>query len=137
MRAVLTLQGMLANELALQGKDYPRLMSSLDAFRLATVGGAHGLKLDRVTGSLTPGKAADLVLLDANAANVAPLNNAVGAIVTLMDRSNVSTVICAGELRKWRGALIGHDLVKLRRELEASRDSIFAKTGFERDLFKA
>ena len=86
MRGVLTLQRMLANELALQGKEYPKLMSSLEALKLATIGGAKGLKIDRVTGSLTPGKDADIVLLDAEALNVAPLNNAVGAIVTLMDR---------------------------------------------------
>ena len=137
MRGVLTLQRMLANELALQGKDYPKLMSSLDALKLATVGGAKGLKLDHVTGSLTPGKQADIVLLDADAPNVTPLNNAVGAVVTLMDRSNVSTVLCAGEVKKWRGRLLGHDVAKLRGELEASRDYIFAKAGFERDLFKA
>ncbi len=137
MRGVLTLQRMLANELALQGKDYPKLMSSRDALKLATIGGAKELKLDHVTGSLTPGKDADIVLLDANALNVAPLNNAVGAIVTLMDRSNVSTVLCAGVVKKWRGALLGYDVPKLRAELEASRDYIFAKAGFERDLFKA
>jgi cytosine/adenosine deaminase-related metal-dependent hydrolase len=137
MRGVLTLQRMLANELALQGKDYPKLMTSRDALKLATIGGARGLKLDHVTGSLTPGKDADIVLLDANALNVAPLNNAIGAVVTLMDRSNVSTVICAGEVKKWRGALAGYDTAKLRAELEASRDYVFAKAGFARDLFKA
>ncbi|MDE3176704.1 MAG: amidohydrolase family protein [Pseudomonadota bacterium] len=137
MRSVLSLQRMLANELALQGKDYPKLMSSLDALKLATIGGAKGLKLDRVTGSLTPGKDADIVLLDANALNVAPLNNAVGAVVTLMDRSNVATVLCAGVVKKWRGALIGYDVAKLRGELEASRDFVFDKTGFARDLFQA
>ncbi|MDE3176477.1 MAG: amidohydrolase, partial [Pseudomonadota bacterium] len=85
----------------------------------------------------TPGKDADIVLLDANALNVAPLNNAVGAVVTLMDRSNVSTVLCAGVVKKWRGALLGYDVAKLRGELEASRDFVFAKTGFARDLFSA
>ena len=137
MRGVLTLQRMLANELALQGKDYPKLMTSLDALKLATVGGAKGLRLDRVTGSLTPGKEADIVLLDARALNVAPLNNAVGAIVTLMDRSNVSTVLCAGVVKKWRGALLDYDVGKLRAELEASRDYVFGKAGFARDLFQA
>jgi 5-methylthioadenosine/S-adenosylhomocysteine deaminase len=137
MRGVLTLQRMLANELALQGKDYPKLMTSLDVLKLATIGGAKGLKIEHATGSLTPGKDADIVLLDATALNVAPLNHAVGAVVTLMDRSNVSTVLCAGTVKKWRGALIGHDVAKLRTELEASRDYIFAKAGFERDLFKA
>ncbi len=78
----------------MQGKDYPKLMSVRDALELATMGGAKGLKIDGKTGSLTPGKDADIVLLDATALNVAPLNHAAGAVVTLMERSNVSTV-CA------------------------------------------
>jgi 5-methylthioadenosine/S-adenosylhomocysteine deaminase len=137
MRGVLTLQRMLANELALQGKEYPKLMSVWDVLRLATIGGAKGLKIDHRTGSLTPGKDADIILLDAAALNVAPLNHGPGAVVTLMDRSNVSTVLCAGQIRKWRGALAGYDIPKLRVELEASRDHVFATAGIERDLFGA
>ncbi|HEY5205689.1 MAG TPA: amidohydrolase family protein [Roseiarcus sp.] len=137
MRGVLTLQRMLANELALQGKEYPKLMSVWDALELATMGGAKGLKIESKTGSLTPGKEADIILLDATALNVAPLNHAPGAVVTLMDRSNVSTVLCAGQIKKWRGAVLGHDISKLRAELEASRDYVFAAMGIERDLFRA
>ena len=112
-------------------------MSVWDALRLATIGGAEGLKIDRRTGSLTPGKDADIILLDATALNVAPLNHAAGAVVTLMDRSNVSTVLCAGKIKKWRGATVGYDLPKLRGDVEASRDYVFAAAGIERDLFRA
>jgi 5-methylthioadenosine/S-adenosylhomocysteine deaminase len=82
--------------------------SGADAMRRgaahATIEGARGLKLDHRTGSLTPGKEADIILLDAEALNVAPLNNAAGAVVTLMDRTNVDTVIVAGRIRKWRAS---------------------------------
>ena len=105
MRGVLTLQRMYANELALQGKEFPKLMSVWDARRLATMGGAKGLKIEAKTGSLTPGKDADIILLAATALNVTPLNHAPGAVVTLMERSNVSTVLCAGQIKKWRGAI--------------------------------
>ena len=108
--------------LALQGKEHPKLMSVWDALRLATMAGARGLRIDAITGSLTPGKEADIILLDATALNVAPLNHAPGAVVTLMDRSNVSTVLCAGQIKKWRGDIVGYEVPKLRAELEASRD---------------
>ncbi|MGC2787340.1 MAG: amidohydrolase family protein [Roseiarcus sp.] len=137
MRGVLTLQRMLANELALQGKDYPKLLSVWDAVRFATIEGAKGLKIDSRTGSLTPGKGADIILLDATALNVAPLNHVAGAVVTLMERSNVSTVLCAGQIKKWRGGVVGYDIPKLRAELGASRDYVFAAAGIERDLFRA
>lgn len=136
MRSAITFQRMVANEKALRGEDYPKLLSAIDAIRFATIEGARGLKLDHKTGTLTPGKEADIILLDATALNVAPLNHVPGAVVTLMERSNVSTVICAGQVRKWQGHLIGHDIEKLRHELEASRDYLFEKAGVERDLFR-
>jgi 5-methylthioadenosine/S-adenosylhomocysteine deaminase len=112
-------------------------MSVWDALRLATIGGARGLRIDAITGSLTPGMEADIILLDATALNVAPLNHAPGAVVTLMDRSNVSTVLCAGQIKKWRGDIVGYDIPKLRAELEASRDYVFAAAGIEQNLFRA
>ena len=60
MRGVMILQRMFANELALQGKEFPKLMSVWDALSLATMGGAKGLKLESKTGSLTPGKEANI-----------------------------------------------------------------------------
>jgi 5-methylthioadenosine/S-adenosylhomocysteine deaminase len=136
MRSTITLQRMFANDLALNGKDYPKLMAAADVIEMATLSGAKGLKLDHKTGSLTPGKEADIVLLDATALNVAPLNHVPGAVVTLMERPNVATVIAAGQVRKWQGQLLGHDLAKLRSELEASRDALFSRANVPQDLFR-
>jgi hypothetical protein len=58
-------------------------------------------------------------------------------VVTLMERSNVATVICAGQVRKWQGAMLGHDMAKLRTEIEASRDYLLDKAGVAQDLFRA
>lgn len=136
MRGAITLQRSIANELALAGEDYPKLLSARDVLRFATLEGARGLKLDAKTGSLTPGKEADIVLLDATSLNVAPLNHAPGAVVTLMDRSNVDTVMVAGKVRKWRGALLDGDLESLRGELEASRDHLLQAADISKDLFR-
>ena len=136
MRHFITLQRMWVNEAALNGaEDYPALMQCMDALRHATMGGAEGLGLGSKVGSLTPGKEADIILLDAQAINVAPLNNAPGAVVTLMERNNVDTVMVAGRILKWQGALQGFDVPRLTGELEASRDYLFEAAGIERDLF--
>jgi 5-methylthioadenosine/S-adenosylhomocysteine deaminase len=103
--------------------------------RYATMNGAKALRLDSKVGSLTPGKEADIIILDATAINVAPLNQVPGAVVSLMDRTNVETVIVAGKVRKWKGQLLDVDLDKLRRELENSRDYVFNKAGIAQDLF--
>ncbi|MCX7600676.1 MAG: amidohydrolase family protein [Meiothermus sp.] len=136
MRSTITLQRMFANQLALDGKDFPSLMSTAEVLQMATLNGARGLRLEAKTGSLTPGKEADIILLDTNCLNTAPLNHAPGAVVTLMERCNVSTVICGGKVRKWQGELLGFDLENLRRRLEQSRDYIFATAGVEKDLFR-
>ena len=99
--------------------------------------GAKALRLDSKTGSLTPGKEADIVILDATAINVAPLNQVPGAVVSLMDRTNVETVIVAGKVRKWKGQLLDVDLPSLRRQLEASRDYLFKTAGIPQNLFSS
>jgi cytosine/adenosine deaminase-related metal-dependent hydrolase len=141
MRSTMTLQRMFINARAL-GEEYAAgfpdlpLLTTQDVLRYATMEGARDLRLDGKVGSLTPGKEADIILLDAQAINVAPLNNVPGAVVSLMERSNVETVIVAGKVRKWQGKLLDVDLAALRSRLEASRDELFARTGTDQDLFR-
>ncbi|WMS44576.1 amidohydrolase family protein [Acuticoccus sp. MNP-M23] len=136
MRSVFTLQRALVNDMAIRGaENTPDLLTCRDVIRFATINGAKALGLDSVTGSLTPGKAADIVILDAASWNVAPLNDVPGAVVTLMDRSNVETVIVGGKVRKWKGTVQDADLPALRTRLETSRDDLFRMAGVERNLF--
>lgn len=113
----------------------PAPLTTRDVLRYATINGAKALRLDGKTGSLTPGKEADIIILDATKLNVAPLNQVPGAVVSLMDRTNVETVIVAGKVRKWKGQLLGVDLDALRQQLEASRDYIFQAAGIPQNLF--
>jgi len=115
----------------------PALLTTRDVLRFGTINGAKHLGLEKKTGSLTPGKEADIIILDAEAINVAPLNQVPGAVVSLMDRTNVETVIVAGKVRKWKGKLLDVDLSHLRGQLEASRDYIFAKAGIPQNLFSS
>jgi 5-methylthioadenosine/S-adenosylhomocysteine deaminase len=101
-------------------------LATRDVLRFATMNGAKALRLDSKVGSLTPGKEADIIILDATRINVWPVNQVPGAVVSLMDRTNVETVIVAGKVRKWKGVLLDVDLPGLRSQLQASRDYIFA-----------
>jgi len=127
--------GAAANPWPTPPASLPPLLTTRDVLRYATINGAKALRLDRKTGSLTPGKEADIIILDATRLNVAPLNQVPGAVVSLMDRSNVETVIVAGKVRKWKGQLLDADLNRLRRQLEESRDYLFATAGVPQDLF--
>jgi len=148
MRVAMNMERMAVNQMILeQGNFYPpnqwptpapgtpALLTTRDVLRFATVNGAKALGLEAKVGSLTPGKEADIILLDATRINVAPLNHVPGAVVSLMDRTNVETVIVAGKIRKWQGNLLGVDLPRLRHELEASRDHVFEAAGIQQDLF--
>jgi cytosine/adenosine deaminase-related metal-dependent hydrolase len=105
----------------------PAPLTTRDVLRYATINGAKHLRLDQKTGTLTPGKEADIIILDAQSINVAPVNNVPGAVVSLMDRTNVETVIVAGQVRKWKGRLLDVNLDNLRRQLENSRDYVFSQ----------
>jgi 5-methylthioadenosine/S-adenosylhomocysteine deaminase len=148
LRSAMTMQRMVVNQMILeQGNFYPPnqwptpapgtppLLTTRDVLRYGTINGAKGLKLDHKVGSLTPGKEADIIILDATAINVAPLNHVPNAVVSLMDRTNVETVIVAGEVRKWKGQLLGVNLPHLRQQLEASRDYLFQAAGIPQNLF--
>src|SRR3989475_4712991 len=113
----------------------PAPLTTRDVLRFATINGAKHLRLDKKTGSLTPRKEDDIILLDATAINVAPVNNVPGAAVSLMDRTNRETVIVAGKVRKWKGKLLDVDQNRLRRQLEKSRDDIFAAAGVLQNLY--
>jgi 5-methylthioadenosine/S-adenosylhomocysteine deaminase len=111
----------------------PPPLTTRDVLRYATVNGAKALRLDGKVGSLKAGKEADIIILDPTLINVAPLNQVPGAVVSLMDRTNVETVIVAGKVRKWKGKLLDVDLNRLRNQLENSRDYIFSKANIPAD----
>src|SRR5262249_51701764 len=59
----------------------PLPLTTRDVLEFATIQGARACGLVGKTGSLTPGKQADLILVDTNSLNLFPLNNAYSAIV--------------------------------------------------------
>jgi hypothetical protein len=99
----------------------------------ATLQGAKTCGLDHKVGSLTPGKVADLVLLDTNALNMFPINNPVGAVVGDAHVGNVDSVFVRGRALKRHGKLVDVDVRALRRRMDASCDGLFARAGVSRD----
>jgi 5-methylthioadenosine/S-adenosylhomocysteine deaminase len=57
-----------------------------------------------------------------------PLTNAVGTVVSYANASNVDSVFIAGNVRKWRNALVGHDIQKVRTLVHQSRDYLFTQS---------
>ena len=100
-----------------------------DVLEFATIDGANACALGDKTGSLTPGKQADIVLLQTRAINTAPVLDPSATIVTFADTSNVDSVFVAGRAVKRNGKLIGVDLDSVIAKLEASRNHILSAGG--------
>ncbi len=65
------------------------------------------------------------------------MNNVPGAVVTMMERTNVETVIVAGKIRKWKGRLLDVNLDLLRTRLAATRDRLYSAAGVPQNPFPA
>ncbi len=84
-------------DLKLAGKGgIPNLLGTRDVIRYATVDGARVAGLADITGSLSPGKRADVIVLRADRPNIAPVNDPIGAVVWGMDTSNIDWVFVGG-----------------------------------------
>ena len=103
------------------------LKSGAGALGMATIAGAAGSGLLDKIGTLTPGKEADIVVLDANTIAVAPMNNVPDTIVTMMDTRNVRHVMIAGKVVFKDFKLVGWDEKKLVWDLMRARDRVLAR----------
>ena len=135
LRSAFTLQRAIVNERSIRGEgDVPPLLTCREVTEFGTIEGARCAHLASKIGTLTAGKEADLIMLSTGL-NVAPLNNVPGAIVTLMDTSNVVNVFIAGKVMKWQGRLVGVDEARVVAAATAAAEGLIARSGYVNDLF--
>ena len=87
----------------------PMSITARQVLEMATINGAIDLGIADRTGSLTPGKRADLILVRTNDLNMAPIGDPVTAIVRSAQPSNVDTVVVDGRILKQAGRLTALD----------------------------
>ncbi len=76
----------------------PTVVSAGEIFRMATLDGARALGLDHDIGSLTPGKKADVVVIDTHQPHMTPLYNPLSHVVYAAKGSDVKTVVVNGRI---------------------------------------
>jgi 5-methylthioadenosine/S-adenosylhomocysteine deaminase len=96
---------------------------------IATRNGAVALGLGEVTGTLTPGKAADIVLVRHDDLNVAPVAAIESALVRSATPANVDTVIVGGHVVKREGTLVGIDVVDVIRAASEAASRVRTRAG--------
>jgi cytosine/adenosine deaminase-related metal-dependent hydrolase len=135
MRSVISLQHALIFDQKLAGKEnVPPPLTARDVLEFATIEGACANGLADKTGSLTPGKEADIIMLRTDDVNIVPVNDPIGAVVWGMDTSNVDSVFVAGKALKHNGRLTG-DVDRARKLAIESRDYVVATSGFKLPAF--
>jgi cytosine/adenosine deaminase-related metal-dependent hydrolase len=96
----------------------------------ATRGGARALGLDSVTGSLQPGRKADVVLIKNDASPVMfPLLNPYGHVAFQAQRGDVHTVVVNGRVVKYGHRLLGVDLAKARDVVGQTVEHLMSELG--------
>jgi 5-methylthioadenosine/S-adenosylhomocysteine deaminase len=100
-----------------------------DVLEFATIDGARACALDKKTGTITPGKQADIILIRTDQVNVAPVVDPVGTVVISADTSNIDTVFVAGRIVKHNGQLVRVDLPRLLQRLDEARDHLLSNAG--------
>ena len=136
MRVAFYLQRALVHPQRLHGHHHaPAPTNALRLLQAATIDGAAVAGLEQRTGSLAPGKQADLVLVRTGDLNLYPVNNAIGTVVHAAERSNIDTVIIGGRVRKRGGVVLGVDQAALRAAIDESCGHLFDAAGYRPDLF--
>jgi len=131
MRALISVQHATLFDLKLAGKaGIPNLMSTRDVLRHATIDGARAVGLGDVTGSLEPGKQADVLILRTDRPNIYPINDPIGAVVWGMDTSNIDSVFVAGRAVVRNGILEG-DSAGAQGLATSARDRVASAAGTE------
>lgn len=129
MRAANAMQHATLFDLKLAGKaGIPNLLSTRDVIRYGTIDGAESVGLGNLTGSLTPGKRADLVVLRVDRPNISPLNDPIGAVVWGMDTSNIDWVMVGGAPLVREGDLTA-DVERIRELANAAQRRVAAEAG--------
>jgi 5-methylthioadenosine/S-adenosylhomocysteine deaminase len=76
----------------------PTVMSAETVLKMATIGGAKVLGLDKLIGSIETGKQADIILVDMNQPHLTPLYNCYSQLVYAARGADVKTSIINGRI---------------------------------------
>ncbi len=126
MRLALAAERSRANADALaRGERVPTVdLHQRDMLRLATLDGARVWQLDDETGSLTPGKQADIAIIDMRSPHLDGYGDPVAVMVLGAGPADVETVIVGGDVVKRDGRLVGTHVQKALDLMHQARERL-------------
>jgi cytosine/adenosine deaminase-related metal-dependent hydrolase len=129
MRLITAFQRCMENDVVNARGEMPERLAlrARDVIAWATTNGADALGLGSRTGTLTPGKRADVIVVGGDALNLTPRPDPAGAIVFQANAHDVRHVIVDGRVVKRDGELVGVDMARVRRLVEESRERVLSR----------
>jgi 5-methylthioadenosine/S-adenosylhomocysteine deaminase len=126
MRLALAAERSRANAAALaRGERVPAVdLHQRDMLRLATLDGARVWNLEDEIGSLTPGKLADIAVIDMRSPHLDGFGDPVAVMVLGAGPADVETVIVGGDVVKRDGRLVGSHVEKALDLMHRTRDRL-------------
>jgi len=129
MRLALAAERSRANAPALaKGQQVPTVaLHQRDMLRLATIDGARVWNMEKEVGSLTPGKQADVTVIDMRSPHLDGYGDSIATMVLGAGPADVETVIVGGDIVKRDGKLMGEQIGKARKLMLESRERLRAR----------
>lgn len=102
----------------------PTVMDANTVLKMCTIEGARALGLGDLTGSLEPGKKADLIIIDTHKPHLTPMYNPVSHLVYAVRGSDVTTSIINGEVVMEDRKLMTIDIEKVMKDVNTITEEI-------------
>lgn len=102
----------------------PKTLSAVEAFSLATIGGARALHMEDMIGSIETGKRADIVIVDMDSLNQTPVYSVYSNLVYATKAKDVRTVVINGMVVMLDRRLLTLNESVIKRDANAYRDKI-------------
>jgi 5-methylthioadenosine/S-adenosylhomocysteine deaminase len=97
----------------------PTVMNAETVLKIATIGGAKVLGMDKLIGSIETGKQADIILVDMNQPHLTPLYNCYSQLVYAARGADVKTSIINGRIVMKDRQLLTIDLQAAMKNVRA------------------
>ncbi len=107
----------------------PSVMNPVQVLQMATAGGARALHMEKTTGSLEPGKYADITVISVRSPSMFPVYDPYSAVVYCASPSDVDTVIADGKVLVKDGKLTAIDTEAVREASSSFISKIRKESG--------
>ncbi|HSQ42993.1 MAG TPA: amidohydrolase family protein, partial [Fibrobacteraceae bacterium] len=107
----------------------PTALPASQTLRMATIGGAHVLGMDAITGSLEPGKLADIIILELGHPHLQPLYHLNSQLVYSARGADVRDTIVQGKILMRDREIVSFDEAEVMTHIRDIREKVLRDIG--------